>query len=104
MMSVYHVYRIQPQGAELHGIETETSNGNPAGGVHVFESIAELQACREWLEEARVELVTIACRESDLRANGDYEGVTLRRGRGEIVKRQRFASTREVAEWAAQNS
>jgi hypothetical protein len=102
-MATYHVYRIQPQGAELHGIETETSNGELAGGVHVFESIAEIQACREWLTEKKVELVTIACQESDLRQNGDYEGTLLLKGRGEIVKRQKFADTRKVAQWAAEN-
>lgn len=103
-MATYHVYRIQPQDSELHGIETTTSNDEPAGGVHVFESIAEIQGCREWLTEKTVELVTIACVERDIRRNGDYEGATLISGRGEIVKRQKFADTRKVAEWARANS
>ncbi len=102
-MTIYNVYRIQPQGAELHGIETTTSNDEPAGGVHVFESLAEVQACRQWMPEKRVELVTIACEARDLRRNGDYEGALLIAGRGEIVRRQEFADTMEVARWAAEN-
>lgn len=93
------VYRIQPQGAELHGIETETSNGEPAGGVHVFESLPEVYACREWLNEKKVELVEIECEASDLRRNADYEGALLLKGRGKIVNRRKFKDTRAVAAW-----
>ena len=97
---VMNVYRIQPQNAELHGIETETSNGEAAGGVHVFESIAEIYGCREWCNETKVEVVTIECEKSDLRRNGDYEGALLLCGRGLIVSRKKFKDTRAVAAWA----
>lgn len=94
------VYRIQPQGAELHGIETESSNGDPAGGVHVFESIAEVVAARGWMREDNVELAEIEVSASDLRRNGDYEGATLKAGRGTIVRTRRFRDTDRVARWA----
>lgn len=95
-----NVYRIQPQGAELHGIETESSDGTPAGGVHVFRTLPEVVACGGWYPEDNVELVTIECEPADLRSNGDYEGDLLRKGRGRIVHRQPFASTSEVSKWA----
>ena len=94
------VYRIQPRGAELHGVETESSDGTPAGGVHVFGSLGEVAACREWLTEAGVELAEIECDARDLRPNGDYEGITLRAGRGRIVRRRLFRDTRRVSRWA----
>ena len=93
------VYRIQPQGAELHGIETETSNGDPAGGAHVFESLPEVYGCRSWCTESNVELATIECGPRDLRRNGDYEGALLLKGRGRIVTRQPFTDTRALADW-----
>lgn len=93
------VYRIQPQGAELHGVETETSNGDLAGGVHVFESLPEVYACREWLNEKSVELVEVDCDEYDLSPNGDYEGALLAKGCGTIVSRRAFEDTRAVSQW-----
>jgi hypothetical protein len=96
-------YRIQPQGASLHGIETEASDGSPAGGVHVFRSLPEVAACREWLTEEGVELATIECGAADLREHGDYEGATLLAGRGRIVERRPFADTQAVAEWVQEN-
>ena len=94
------VYRIQPIGSDLHGIETETSNGELAGGVHVFETLQEVYGCREWDKRVTdVELVTIACEQRDLRSNGDYEGVTLRKGRGQIVERLEFSCVGEIVEW-----
>lgn len=98
------VYRIQPIGAKLHGIETTTSNDEAAGGVHVFGSLAEVYACREWCEQSDVELATIECEARDLRANGDYEGETLRKGRGRITARQTFATTRAIADWVEQHT
>lgn len=94
------VYRIQPQGAVLHGIETEASDGSMAGGVHVFGSLGELVACGEWYPESRVELVEIECQARDLRQHGDYEGVTLVAGRGQITRRRTFRDTRRVSRWA----
>lgn len=93
------VYRIQPQGSELHGIETEASDGSLAGGIHVFGSLPEVYGCIEWLKQPRVELLTIECEPRDLKPNGDYEGETLKTGRGEVVERQLFDDTRAVAEW-----
>lgn len=100
-MSAIEVFRVQPRNAELHGIETETSNGEPAGGVHVFESLPEVQACGQWMDEPRVELATIRCEDSDVRRNGDFEGALLLAGRGEIVHRRPFAWISELAEWVA---
>lgn len=97
------VYRIQPQGADLHGIETETSNGEMAGGVHVFESIPEIAGCSEWMTQRKVEIATIECEARDLKRNGDYEGALLVAGRGKIVARKKFSDTRKVAEWAMKN-
>lgn len=94
------VYRVQPIGADLHGVETETSNGNPAGGVHVFASIGELVACEGWLTRYGIELAEIECERSDLRPTGDYEGDTLKKGRGRIVRRRSFRDSRRVAQWA----
>ena len=91
------VYRIQPQNADLHGIETVTSNDELAGGVHVFGSIPEVYGCREWFNEAGVELVEIECQK------GDYEGVTLRKGRGSIVKRTAFADIAAIVAWCEEN-
>jgi hypothetical protein len=93
------VYRIQPQGADLHGVETETSNGKDAGGVHVFETIPEVYACREWRNERGVELAEIECDADDLCDNGDYEGALLPKGRGRIVRRRRFADVRQISQW-----
>lgn len=93
------VYRIQPQDAELHGIETETSNEELAGGVHVFESIPEVYGCREWHNDENVELVEIECERKDLKANGDYEGVTLRKGCGKITKTTKFRDITAIVAW-----
>lgn len=93
-------YRIQPIGAELHGIETETSAGNPAGGVHVFEGIGQVVACGEWYPQSGIELAEIDCEPGDLIPTGDYEGATLRTGRGRIVRRRIFRDTRRVSRWA----
>lgn len=97
------VYRIQPQGADLHGIETETSNGESAGGVHVFESLSEVSACRFWVNESGVELAEIECSEKDIRENSDYEGSLLLKGRGKIIKRTPFEDTMAIAEFADDN-
>lgn len=94
------VYRIQPQGADLHGVDTETSNGESAGGVHVFGSVSEIAACYGWITELNVEVATIECNEDDVSANGDYEGDLLLSGRGRIIERKPFADTRAVAAWA----
>lgn len=93
------VYRIQPQGAKLHGIETRDSNDALCGGVHVFESLGEVYTCFEWRDEPKVELVTIACQPEDVRPNGDCQGALLLRGRGRIVTRRKFRSVRAVADW-----
>lgn len=98
------VYRIQPVGAALHGVRTETSNGELANGVHVFTSLGQVAACRHWLKQRRVELVEIECLQSDLSDNGDSEGDLLRRGRGKIVSRRRFADTTAVAVWVENQS
>lgn len=95
------VYRIQPQGADLHGIETETSNGESAGGVHVFTSIPEIIACDGWMLERSVELVTVDCEPRDIRSNDDYEGDLLIAGRGTIISRKKFRDTMAVSKWAA---
>lgn len=94
-----HVYRIQPINAELHAIQTTTSNDELAGGVHVFESIPELYGCREWRNEAGVEVVTIECEKKDLKRNGDYEGATLKAGRGSIVSRRQFDDVQAIVAW-----
>ena len=94
------VYRIQPIGAELHGIRTTTSNEDLANGVHVFDTLSSVAACRGWCTEKDVELVTIECDARDLLDNEDYEGSLLIRGRGVIVNRMEFADTREVADYA----
>jgi hypothetical protein len=83
----------------LHGIETTTSNDEPAGGVHVFESLPEVYGCREWCNEDRVELATIECEPRDLQHNGDYEGALLLKGRGKIVRRKKFVDVRAIAAW-----
>ena len=98
------VFRIQPQNADLHGIKTETSNGDSAGGVHVFETISEVYACREWLNEKNVELVTIECEPNDLRENCDYEGALLLKGRGKITSRKKFKDTKAISAWAEKNA
>lgn len=98
------VYRIQPQNAQLHAIRTETSAGDLANGVHVFDTISAVAACRGWIEERCVELATIKCEACDIRENDDYEGSLLIRGRGVIVSRIPFASTRDVADWADSQS
>lgn len=98
------VFRIQPQGADLHGVETETSNGEPAGGVHVFSTLAEVAGCFSWLNEKKVELATIECATKDLRANGDFEGDLLIKGRGKIVFRMNFDDVMAVARYAEENA
>ncbi len=96
-----HVYRIQPINAELHAIQTTTSNDELAGGVHVFPTLEEVYGCREWCEEFLEgrELVTIECDKRDLKPNGDYEGVTLKAGRGEIVARREVGDAEEFIRW-----
>jgi hypothetical protein len=94
------VYRVQPPGVELHAIETETSAGNPAGGVHVFTEIGQVEAAIGWITRLDVELAEIECERRDLRPNGDYEGDLLIAGRGRIVRRHRFRDTGRVARWA----
>lgn len=98
-MAATLVYRIQPVGGDLHGIQTETSDGSVANGVHVFETLAECWAVREWFLRGPVELATVRCETTDVSANGDYEGALLLAGRGEITNRRRFESTRELAKW-----
>lgn len=93
------VYRVQPQNADLHGIETIDSNEEFAGGVHVCESIQELRLLNEGPNERNVEIVTVECEKRDLKPNGDYQGVTLKAGRGRIVSRQAFDSINDVIEW-----
>lgn len=86
-----NVYRFQPIGADLHGIQTETSNGDLAGGVHVFASIEEAKSIFGWLlTSTPVELATIECDETDLRDSGDVDGYTLRTGRGRVIARKVF--------------
>lgn len=94
-----NVYRIQPIGSELHGIETTTSNDELAGGVHVFESVAEIYGCREWRNATNVELVTISCERRELKANGDYEGVTLKKGKGQIIDRKAFSDLQSIVDY-----
>lgn len=92
MTSSHTVYRVQPIDAVLHGVQTETSNGQQAGGVHVFESIDQLaHAILHWAPVVDIEIATIECLKSDLRDNHDYEGWLLPVGRGRIVARQPFA-------------
>lgn len=97
-----NVYRIQPRDAELHGVQTETSNGELAEGVHVFETLPELaSALAGWCSgEELVELAVIECEGKDVRENGDYEGSLLLKGRGRIVERKPFEDLRGVKEWA----
>lgn len=94
------VYRIQPQNAELHGVETETSNGNLAGGVHVFRTLEETHAAITggWRPMTGIELVSISCEKRDVRSNGDYEGDLLLAGRGQITERKAFGDLKEVKE------
>ncbi len=93
------VYRIQPAGAELHGVQTETSNGTLANGVHVFETWAELAAAVSgWgYGPGAVEIAAVRCNAGDVIPNGDFEGSLLRRGRGVIVSRKRFQSFAQLA-------
>jgi len=96
-------YRIQPIGADLHAVETLTSNDKPANGVHVFGSRGEVALCQFWCApEYRngCELVTIECEKSDLRDSGDAEGYTLKTGRGRIARRDRFNSLSEIVAWS----
>lgn len=95
------VYRVQPEGADLHAVETETSNGNPAGGVHVFAEFGNLTATLGWLKRTGIELAEIECERRDLRDSGDYEGHTLVAGRGRIVRRRHFRDSDRVGRWAA---
>ena len=99
-----HAYRFQPVDADLHGIQTETSEGELAGGVHVFASLEEAKSIFGWLLTTEpVELATIECDESDLRDSGDVDGYTLRAGRGRIVSRKVFpGGLREANRWIQQ--
>lgn len=104
MSKPIRVYRIHPHGAKLHGVETETSNGEPAGGVHVFESLPEVVAAGGWLNDPNVELAEVECDPRDVVPNEDYEGALLRKGRGRIVKRKKFRDTYSLAKWAEQQT
>jgi hypothetical protein len=101
-----NAYRFQPINAELHAIETETSEGNAAGGVHVFDSLSACHGISGWrLTGEPIELVTIECESRDLRDSEDYEGSTLRKGRGRIVSRRVFeGGLIEAREWLDDNA
>jgi hypothetical protein len=101
-----NAYRFQPIGADLHAIETETSEGNAAGGVHVFDSLQACHGISGWrLTDEPVELVTIECEPRDLRDSEDYEGSTLRAGRGQIVTRHVFTGGLiEARKWLNENA
>ncbi len=96
------VYRIQPPGLGLNH-QSECSNGELSDGVHVFESLEEVKrAIRDWMDdpaEPRQELVTIACNDSDLDDNEDYEGLLLEAGRGQIVARRTFKNWDAMRAW-----
>ena len=100
------VYRIQPRNADLHGVETETSNGEFAGGVHVFETTKEIVAALgDWAPSTEaIELAVVECEGRDVRENGDYEGSLLLKGRGQIVERKPFDGLREIRRWADEQS
>ena len=97
-------YRVQPQGALLHGSDSEphrseTSNGELAQGVHVFGSAPELYAVRDWYPMENVEVVEIECAPRDLVENGDYEGELLKAGRGKIIDRKKFRNLDALLAW-----
>lgn len=97
-------YRIQPQGASLHGSKSEphrseTSNGEFAQGVHVFGSAPELYAVRGWYPMEKIELVEIECEPGDLVENDDFEGELLRAGKGLIVDRKKFRDLNALFAW-----
>jgi len=94
-----NVYRIQPKNSQLHAQQSTTSNDEQLPGVFVFESLPEVWACREWLNEKNVELVTIECEQKDLKHAGDYEGALLKEGCGVIVSRKSFKDVKAVAKW-----
>ena len=93
-------YRVQPKGFDLGDHKSETSNGEPDLGVHVFSSTEELQgAVNGWCDQDYVpEIVVIDCEEKDVRENGDYEGSVLVGNRGKIVKRISFGSWNDLAD------
>jgi len=95
------VYRIQPQGANLHGQQSETSNGEVIGGVFVFDNLNELAAI-DWMNEPDVELVEIRIEPGDTFRTFDQEGTGLRQGRGQVVGRIRFDDVRAAREWAVE--
>jgi len=97
-------YRVQPQGAALHGPDSEphrseTSNGELAQGVHVFGSAPELYAVRGWYPMQSVEVVEIECAPGDLVENGDFEGELLKAGRGRIINRKKFRDLDALLAW-----
>jgi hypothetical protein len=97
------VYRIQPAGLELGDHCSETSNGNPDRGVHVCQTIEQIQAAvRGWCKwsGSRPELVEIECDAGDVRDNGDYEGWVLIGNRGTIVSRKSFRDGKAMARWS----
>jgi hypothetical protein len=94
-----YVWRVHPQGSELHSANSETSNGDSIPGVFVFKNLNEL-AASDWMNEKNVELAKIKADDRDLFDTSDVEGCGLKRGRGQIVARAPFKDIRELRDWA----
>lgn len=87
------VYRVQPEGAELHGVCSVASNEESIDGVFVFHYLEALaSSVPDWAlwPDETVEVATIICDDEDLYDPGDYEGDALFKGRGEIVRRRAY--------------
>lgn len=93
-------YRVQPVGRDLADHRSTTSNDNLDRGVHVCLSLEELAgAVNGWCDQAYTpEVITIACDDSDIQDNGDYEGFVLVGNRGTIVSRKAYASWDEFSD------
>src|SRR5690606_8688415 len=94
-MGMYRFFRIQPAGLELDH-RSETSNGELADGLHVFELAHQVAAPDVPAENYGDEVVVL---EADAWwPNGDVEGVCVDGSKARIVARVPLAEFRPV-EW-----